>query len=246
MFWWKNWRIADETVESIQLKREILKTLGSDSVLYKLHRNNVKRLCRIDIERSIDQQHDIVQSQPPSQQYFEAIKRTKETSKSKRKCWNVKSESGKIITEREDVIKRWTEYYQKLYSDQRSNSLIRESLNDVDEIPSITYLELVVAIQQLNSDKAPGPDSIACEMFKYGGSYLHETLLILMNSIVKEQVLPEKNNNLAEIVSKCLRAMSKFIRCHFCEKCPTFCNDYIFFKFMFVFQLLLDLTIYCD
>ena len=126
-------------------------------MLYKLYRNNVKRLCRIDIERSIDQQHAIVQSQPPSKQYFEAIKRTKETSK--RKCWNVKSESGKIITEREDVIKWWTEYYQKLYSDQRSNSLIRERLNDVDEIPSITYLELVVAIQQLNSDKAPSPGS---------------------------------------------------------------------------------------
>ena len=136
----KNWRITDETVESIQLKKEIRKTLGSDSVLYKLHRNNVKRLCRIDIERSIDQQHDIVQSQPPSQQYFEAIKRTKETSKSKRKCWNVKSESGKIITEREDVIKRWTEYYQKLYSDQRPNSLIRYRYNDINEIQSITYL----------------------------------------------------------------------------------------------------------
>ena len=51
----KNWRITDETVESIQLKKEIRRNLGSDSLLYKLHRNNVKRLCRNDIERSIDQ-----------------------------------------------------------------------------------------------------------------------------------------------------------------------------------------------
>ena len=159
----------------------------------------MKRLCRIDKEKSIDEQHKRIQDQPASQQYFETIKKMKNKKKPQRKGWNIKAEDGSIITERDEVIKRWKEFYQDLYSDIRTSHLIREGIGETSQIPCITITELTRAISQLNANKAQGPDGISCEMFKHGGDSLHKVLLKLMNEIVRGDILPDAFNQ-SEII----------------------------------------------
>ena len=73
--------ITSETLKAVDLKKDIRRKHGSNSIIYKLHKNNVKRLCRIDKEKSIDEQHKRIQDQPASQQYFETIKKMKNKKK---------------------------------------------------------------------------------------------------------------------------------------------------------------------
>ena len=81
----KKW-ISDSTKESINLKHELRAKLGPDSILYKIHRNNAKKLCRIDIEKQYEEDHKQIQANASfSSQHFKSIKKLKEARKPKKK-----------------------------------------------------------------------------------------------------------------------------------------------------------------
>ena len=118
----KNDWLSTNTLESINLKKEIRKTLGPDSITYHLHCNNIKRLCRIDKEKNTDKQYQLIKKKPASQQYFETIKKLKMDKKQKRKTWTMKANDGSIINERDKVVERWKKFYQGLHFDERNTT----------------------------------------------------------------------------------------------------------------------------
>ena len=144
----KDW-ITSSTLKAIDLKNEIRAKLGDQSIQYKIHKSNVKKLCRIDKENNIDAIHKRLNELNPQQRYFETMKKLKEKCAKKTTTWGIKDKNGTTIINKIEIIKRWEEFYENLYKgiQQHSNYPTHE------EIPEILIEELRKALKYAKKQK---------------------------------------------------------------------------------------------
>ena len=180
--------ISSETKAAVELKHEIRQKLGDESLLYKLHKVNVKKLCRIDKEKALDNEYKNLEKHKLNQKYFEVMKKLKKMRTRKVKAWSIKSKDGVHVIDKLCIIERWAEFYEDLYNDQREHYAVPQGCV---RIPEILLEEVISAINNMKLGKAPGPDGIAAEMLKAGGPVLQKALLKLMNSILETEQLPD-------------------------------------------------------
>ena len=96
----------------------------------------------------------------------EMHKKIKETTESK--TYNIggciKDKEGNILFEEEEIEKRWMEYIEELYSDERCET--PPQIDETDEGEDILLDEIKSAVKDLKNGKAPGLDNITSEMLK--------------------------------------------------------------------------------
>jgi hypothetical protein len=77
---------------------------------------------------------------------------------------------GEILTNNIDVLKRWKEYFQDLYTEREDRvelqTQIFAEVSKYEDIPIPTLEEMKHSIQKLNNNRAPGPDGLNPEVFK--------------------------------------------------------------------------------
>ena len=117
----------------------------------------------------------MISSLPPHKQYYAAIKRLK--AKPKEISWGIKDSNGDILTDKESILERWSEFYEELYRDHPTDTNVDGT--DEDAIPEILRCEVEQAIQQLKTGKSPGLDNIYSEYIKAGGEPMINALLHL-------------------------------------------------------------------
>ena len=91
---------------------------------------------------------------------------------SDRKCFKphtnmCKDSSGKILTDKGEILKRWKEYFNQLLNENHPHNGIDEGSTTVgndDYMPTIE--EVDEAIMELKNNKAPGIDDIQVELLK--------------------------------------------------------------------------------
>ena len=107
------------------------------------------------------------------------------------------SDCSRLLTDREDILKRWAEHF--------NNVLNRDSVVDNDVISSIAQLpvleamgvdptvaEVKKAIKHMSNGKAPGQDGIPAEVYKYGGNTLVQKLTKLFCVIWNCGTVPQQ------------------------------------------------------
>lgn len=99
----------------------------------------------------------------------------------------LKSESGNILVEKTEIIKRWTEYIQDLYNDDRIDTGVLFN----EEGPPILITEVEDAIKQTKVRKTPGPGNITVEEIQALGNFGSEVLTKLFNDIYDTRYLPQ-------------------------------------------------------
>jgi hypothetical protein len=89
--------------------------------------------------------------------------------------------SGKILTEKEDIQRRWKEYFESVLTadPDDTDSVIFFTAENEDIQPS--YEEVTHVIKCLKNHKAPGTDQISAELLKKGG----ETLWRRIHHLIK-------------------------------------------------------------
>ena len=183
----KEW-ITQDTIEAIKMKNDIRSKLGKDAITYKLHKANVKKMCRADFEAYIDEEHRELDELAPQQKYFNTMKRLKNARKKKQSPWSVKASDGTQLTNLVEILERWASYYETLYSGHQDPSIIITS----EIIPEILLEEVRLALRMLKHSKAAGPDGIFAELLKFGGEHVEELLLKLFNIVIKTLVFPNE------------------------------------------------------
>ena len=96
----------------------------------------------------------------------------------------IKSKSGKIMFEKEDVKKRWVENIVEIFDDSRPDRPV-----DNAEVESHSILE---ALRSTKSNKAPGNDNITKGMIEACGDVGISKLVIIMNKIYESGHIPHK------------------------------------------------------
>ena len=191
----KHW-ITQDTLDSIESKNEIRKKLGKDSIMYKLHKSNVKKMCRTDLENSIEKDHKELNNLNPQQKYFRIMKKLKDGRKRKQTFWGIKDKDGIMLIDKVEILERWAAFYEELYYDAKDTTYF----HTLETIPEILLEELKSILKMLKDRKAVGPDGINAELLKFGGPYLENLLLKMFNNIIRSNEFP-KDFNLSEIVT---------------------------------------------
>ena len=183
--------IKESTKESIKLKKELRETLGPSSILYKCHKANVKKLCKIDKEDYEEKKYKELDRYRLDQKYYKVMKTLKEEQKKKIKTCSIKSKEGRHIIDRLEIIERWSEFYEDLYSaTNNDHQLLPPDLEN--HILEILEEEVEKAINKLNDNKSPGPDGLCAEMLKEGGTVLTKALHKLCNLMLYAETLPDE------------------------------------------------------
>ena len=104
---------------------------------------------------------------------------------------SLKEEDGSIITNRERILERCAEFYEKLYEDTVQNIAKVET----EEVPSILTSEVERALSQMKSSKAPGEDQIVAEMIKAGGKIALGKIQELFNAVLRTETVPKEWKN---------------------------------------------------
>ena len=104
---------------------------------------------------------------------------------------SLKEEDGSITTNRERILERCAEFYEKLYEDTVQNIAKVET----EEVPSILTSEVERALSQMKSSKAPGEDQIVAEMIKAGGEIALRKIQELFNAVLRTETVPKEWKN---------------------------------------------------
>ena len=182
--------ITEKTKQYIHKKQNIRKNHGPSSLEYKIAKSNSKKLCKIDKITYIENLHIELQTLPITQQYYRIIKLLKLEKDKSVSGWSIKASDGSILTERNEIIARWHEFYRSLYHSDRDAFVYFEETDDI--IPDVLFDELLHAMSILKDGKAPGPDGITVEMLRAGGECLHKELLQLINMIIEHRQIPSQ------------------------------------------------------
>ena len=104
----------------------------------------------------------------------------------------IKDESGKVLTESDEIKDRWKNYCENLYASQEETKDTPEKLPPCgDDEPDILLSEVQEAIKKLKNQKVPGIDDIPGELLKQADDSVAIVLQKLCNSVWKSKIWPE-------------------------------------------------------
>ena len=104
----------------------------------------------------------------------------------------VKSKDGRMLLTEEEQNARWMEHFKEVLNQPESTIELDMDNSDASEelevnMTDITDEEVTRAINSLTNNKAPGIDEISAEMLKHGTDSITGQLVVLCNSIWREQ-----------------------------------------------------------
>ena len=91
--------------------------------------------------------------------------------------------------DKEEVLERWTEFVEELYSDPNRGEADMGDL--VNEVYTISREEVETVIKELPKGKSCGSDDIAEELLQSMGERGIESITRLINNIYKSGYIPE-------------------------------------------------------
>ncbi|KAI5735070.1 hypothetical protein M8J77_013749 [Diaphorina citri] len=97
--------------------------------------------------------------------------------------------NGNELFEPESILKRWAEYCENLYKDERPD-LTATPIEDND-IPEFTINQIKHVIKRLNNKKSPGPDDIPAEFLKLMDGVGLGIITDMINSIYARGMIPK-------------------------------------------------------
>ena len=115
----------------------------------------------------------------------------------------IKEEEGSVTRNRDRIVERAKEFYEKLYSsDINNNSVVEdEEFNELSTtyttfpVPEISQDEVEHTIHELKREKAPGPDNITPDMLKDAGPPILKSLANLFTECLKQNKIPKTSHN---------------------------------------------------
>ena len=104
---------------------------------------------------------------------------------------SVLEEDGTLTTDRERIVERSREFYEKLYSSTRQEPPEADIEQQFEGFPNIKAWEVKSAVKQSKKGKAPGPDNITIDLIDAAGDIINDKLATLFNECLIQSKVPE-------------------------------------------------------
>jgi hypothetical protein len=197
----KPW-ITESTLQLAKKKREMKQRRQESAKREKEYRqlcNVVRKAARMDKEEWLRGQCRDIEKFADDNRGREAYKLINQINRSwKPKQSAIKDKNGKMLQDKEEVKKRWTEYCSGLYTDSGNSDTVIAELDRIspppndDETHTILYEEIEAAVKRLKKNKSPGSDDITGEMIQAGGDRVAREIHEICNQIWHEGRVPEE------------------------------------------------------
>ena len=215
----KNKSTTSKTSKLIQEKREVKKKFKL------LNDNSIEGYCTEMLKAELDRKTREIADSIYDEKQKRLLKRLEsildKRNEKANEIWKVrksvmrpdeqrtalKDENGKLLTNREKIMNRYTQYFEELLQPRpvtpdneevtrEMDKLFEECLMsrnyEDDEINKpFTLNELEKQLKSLKNNKSPGPDDIVNELLKSAGRNLKINILNMLNWIFQEEDMPE-------------------------------------------------------
>ena len=179
---WMNRKILDLMEERRKQKK--------DETGYKILNKKIKKECNAAKEEWINEQcQEIERNQYTDSRYIHT--KINEVSGKNFKCNKpgcLKSKDGTMLMDKEEILNRWSEYVEDLYSDNRG---AKPEIKKNIEGPCILKEEVQRALKKMKSGKATGPDNIPVEIITVLEDLGIDMTTKLLNAIYDSGTIPE-------------------------------------------------------
>ena len=196
----KQEHVTEEILQLVDRRREMKETKHESEdnrKQYNKVKHSIEKKCIKEKKNVLEKQLiDCEQSfkRNDSRTVYKTIKNIKKSHKTT--STNIKSKTGTVLSDKEEIKQRWKEYYQELYNEPRDKDItvLEELIPSInpDEEPDITREEVIAAVGRLKNRKAAGTDGIPGELLKYGGKPVIDFLHKLISAIWRTNDLPEE------------------------------------------------------
>ena len=194
--WW-----TDRVKQAVRLKmttfRKWMKTRTIQArTNYVTARNEAERIKKSEkreVWRKIG--NDLKEDHAGTKKLLYSMAKNHRNDKKETAC-SVKDVNNNIITEPEEVMERWREYFEELLNvGEGDRSIQEECFDDVnfeEDYEVITLDEVRAAIHQMKKGKAVGEDGIPVELLDAAGPLAVEALQVLFNEAYTTEKIPEE------------------------------------------------------
>jgi hypothetical protein len=174
----KPW-ISDGTLKLTDERKEIKRQLSSTPSLKPAY-NQLTRQIRAGITRDYEnwcnENCDQLERSQNNRKSCSLHKKIKELTGGvtvQSKSTTIKDKAGTVLTNEDDIRRRWGEYCSDLYNyDIKPDNSVLDELwtgQEEQQEPDIDIIEIEAAIKKLKPMKAPGVDGVCAELIQYGG-----------------------------------------------------------------------------
>ena len=178
-------------IEEILKKMEERRKLQKNSPEYKRLNKEIRRKCKEEKEKSLEREFEDIEDLCRKDQQMMYEKVRKVTFKNTRACTGcIKEEDETIVTDQDQIRKRWKKYNRELYADdtKEEKPVIRKDMNS----RKIDKGEIKIAMSKVKRGKAVGNDQIAYEMIEARGEFGVSKITEMANYIYDSEESPRQ------------------------------------------------------
>ena len=191
---WVTQEVLDLCDKRRQLRAEKHTSDEARAHYQQAHREVRKKMKKVK-EKWIEEQCNTIDKDMEkgnSKQAYSTLKALTKTNQPRTTV--IEDQDGKLLTDEEEVLRRWTGYCKDLYSYQLNpDTSILEGIqgNLEDEAsPPILKHEVEAAVSSLKAGKSPGIDNIPAELVRAGGKETVDILTALCQKIWEQKKWP--------------------------------------------------------
>ena len=188
----KKWETSLRTLALVEKRTQSWNQMSSDE--QKVINKEISRSSRDDYRNYVG---DLVEAIEDADKVgnaslvFRLAKQLSSTGRGNPFCQPAKDENGKPITSVDQQLELWAAFLERKFAPCTDETIVNlEDSEHESIVPDISIDEVMACVSKLKSGKAPGPDSIPVEQFKYSKTACRE-LLELLNAIWIEEDVPE-------------------------------------------------------